>query len=422
MVIVVSDDGYCQTHTCTGTVTMGVPRGCTQLWHVSKQQDDHTITIPGLRAGEHLLTGGVPPGVPFSLTLAQDDDPGRPVASFHDLALSSEQPHLLALTGLAEPDAYAPNPEGRSTAVAPLLVPLPMKEPGAAPDGTANVLFLNTVTDAPTVDFVVQGTGTVVGGVPYGEAGTPARLAATRHTVDVVRSSDGLLLGTFEADLTGAEALATVMLTGFVDPSANRDGAPLGLRVLDETQVLPVELTSFEAVRNGTDVLLQWTTASETNNAGFEVQARKAAPDAWQPVAFVAGRGTAAEPQQYAHRVASLAPGSYRFRLKQIDFDGRFDYSPEVEVTIDVPHGVALVYPNPFDTGAQVTFDVPERAHVTLAVFDLLGREVRRLVDEMRDAGRHTVTLSGAGLAAGTYILRLHAPHVAAYRTVVRIR
>ncbi|NBC15802.1 MAG: hypothetical protein GVY18_00640, partial [Bacteroidetes bacterium] len=127
-------------------------------------------------------------------------------------------------------------------------------------------------------------------------------------------------------------------------------------------QVLPVELTSFDATVDGEDVILRWATASETNNAGFDVQVLDAdgAAKSWSTLAFVDGHGTTTEPRSYHHRTATLEAGTHTFRLKQIDFDGAFEYSPEVEVVIGLPeqYVVEPAYPNPFNPEATLRFAV----------------------------------------------------------------
>jgi hypothetical protein len=101
------------------------------------------------------------------------------------------------------------------------------------------------------------------------------------------------------------------------------------------TDLLPVELVAFDAVADGEAITLSWETASETNNAGFEVEQLEAAA-AWTAVAFVEGQGTTEAATAYTHRLDGLAPGAYTFRLKQIDFDGTFTYGPEVQAVIEV--------------------------------------------------------------------------------------
>ena len=176
---------------------------------------------------------------------------------------------------------------------------------------------------------------------------------------------------------------------------------------------LPVELTSFEATVDGFAVLLRWQTASETNNAGFEVQRSRDEGQEegdWQVLGFVEGAGTTAEPQDYTYRVAEVASGTHRFRLKQIDFDGAFDYSPEVEVAIAVPGDYLLTpaYPNPFNPQTQFSLGVARAQDVRIEVFDALGRRVDVLFDgPMASNQSRAFVFDAAMLPSGLYVIRV---------------
>lgn len=178
------------------------------------------------------------------------------------------------------------------------------------------------------------------------------------------------------------------------------------------SSVLPVELTAFTAVVDGADVLLQWSTASESGNAGFAVEQHDPSSPgaAWREIAFVTGAGTTTEAQLYRYTAANLAPRTHRFRLKQVDFDGTSAYSPAVDVTVGLSDAFALTppAPNPFSTQAQLTLSVRQAQHVRITVHDVLGRRVAQLHDGTLTAGTaHRFTLDGAGWAAGLYLLRV---------------
>ena len=170
----------------------------------------------------------------------------------------------------------------------------------------------------------------------------------------------------------------------------------------------PVELAGFEVQVDESAARLTWQTASETNNSGFQVQ--HALEDAaFAATGFVDGHGTTAEPQHYAFTAADLLPGRHRFRLKQIDLDGGFEYSPEVEVVVGVPEAFVLseAYPNPFNPRAQFTLAIAAAQHVRVAVYDVRGRQVALLHDGMLEPGRaHRFTLEADGLPSGVYFYR----------------
>ncbi|ARA91871.1 MAG: T9SS C-terminal target domain-containing protein [Bacteroidetes bacterium] len=187
--------------------------------------------------------------------------------------------------------------------------------------------------------------------------------------------------------------------------------------------VLPVELVSFEALADGDRVVLTWTTASETNNAGFEVQ--RGTGTSFEPVAFVEGRGTTTEAQRYEYALADLPAGRHVFRLKQVDFDGAYEYSPEVEVTIEVAerYQLSAAYPNPFNPQTQFTLTLAQSEPVTITVFDVLGRAVATLHDGWLEAGTaHTFAFRGDGLTSGTYLIQARGESFRATRTVTLLK
>lgn len=180
-----------------------------------------------------------------------------------------------------------------------------------------------------------------------------------------------------------------------------------------DTVLLPVELVAFEAVVDGTDTVLRWETASETNNAGFTVEHHEGGGE-WTSLAFVDGHGTTTAPRRYAYRAANLEVGTHRFRLKQVDFGGTFEYSPVVEVAIGLQrsHRVERVYPNPLRRAATLRFTVRRQQPVTVSLYDALGRRVRVLFDAVAGAGQwQHVSVDGSGLASGTYLVRVDGAH-----------
>jgi len=176
---------------------------------------------------------------------------------------------------------------------------------------------------------------------------------------------------------------------------------------------LPVELSSFTSLVNNNNVLLEWTTASEMNNSGFQIQrryARDETPDDWNVVEFINGHGTTTTPNNYNFTDKNLQSGKYKYRLKQIDFNGNFEYhNLSDEVVIGVPDKFSLSqnYPNPFNPGTKIYYDLPIPNYVVLKVYDLSGKEVMTLVNENQNAGRYEVNFDGSNLASGAYYYRL---------------
>ena len=195
-----------------------------------------------------------------------------------------------------------------------------------------------------------------------------------------------------------------------------------------DSSPLPVELTSFTATRSGESVALQWDTASETNNAGFEVQRADAnvpSENAWSVLAFVEGAGTADEPQSYRFTVDDVSVGTHRFRLRQVDTGGTESFSEpvEVDVTLDKAYQLSNAYPNPVRNAATLDLTVQQAQPVTATVYDLLGRKVETLHNGDLAANTPTeLRLNADGLPSGTYFVRVEGDSFSATRRLTVVR
>ena len=186
---------------------------------------------------------------------------------------------------------------------------------------------------------------------------------------------------------------------------------------------VPVELTSFAAALNGADVELSWTTATETNNQGFHVE-RMNAGGSFEQVGYVAGFGTTTEPKAYSFVDSKLQEGSFTYRLKQIDFDGTYTYSEEVNVDVEIPLEYALEqnYPNPFNPSTTIKYSIPEDGFVKLAIYNMLGEEVAAIVNTTQKAGRYEVNFNASGLASGVYVYRIEAANFTASKKLMLMK
>ncbi len=177
---------------------------------------------------------------------------------------------------------------------------------------------------------------------------------------------------------------------------------------------IPVDLTNFNALSFDSKVVLNWSTATETNNKGFEIQRAtlnlpESEASSWENIGFVAGFGTTTEPKSYSYSDNVGFSGTYNYRLKQIDFDGSFKYSTEVEVKVNVPLQFALSqnYPNPFNPTTQIGYVITKDGFVSLKVYNTLGQEVASLVNGFKKAGSYIVTFNAVNLSSGVYFYRL---------------
>ncbi|MDP2363913.1 MAG: right-handed parallel beta-helix repeat-containing protein, partial [Ignavibacteria bacterium] len=185
--------------------------------------------------------------------------------------------------------------------------------------------------------------------------------------------------------------------------------------------LIPVELTAFTAKVVDGNVILNWITATELNNSGFEVLRLKdskieklknlpTGQAGWESIGFISGNGTSTETHNYSFPDKNPYDGKSYYRLKQIDFDGSFEYTEIVEIDFSLPIEFSLEqnYPNPFNPSTKIIWQSPVGSHQTLKVYDVLGNEIATLVDEYRDAGSYEVDFT-AGYVSGVYFYRLQA-------------
>ena len=176
---------------------------------------------------------------------------------------------------------------------------------------------------------------------------------------------------------------------------------------------LPVELLRFSATRQFGQVLLSWETASETENLGFYVERKQHDESTWETRGFVRGNGSTAALSGYRFTdMGSPDPAAPRYRLKQINYDGSFEYSPEIAVGEDKllsagTFGLFPNFPNPFNPVTTISYQLTESNLTTLSIWNLQGRETARLVNEMQDAGLYQVSFDGSASSSGVYICRL---------------
>ena len=172
---------------------------------------------------------------------------------------------------------------------------------------------------------------------------------------------------------------------------------------------LPVELISFSASVVDAHVNLKWSTATEVNNYGFEVERKNGSSEVWNKIAFIKGNGNSNSPKNYYYVDENVTSGKYYYRLKQTDFDGKFNFSKAVEVNISNPEVYKLNqnYPNPFNPVTNIKYEIPKAGKVRLVIFDMLGRKLQTLVNEYQNAGRYNIQYNAGKLASGTYFYEI---------------
>lgn len=245
----------------------------------------------------------------------------------------------------------------------------------------------------------------------YKTAANPNEQNTIFKTVEFVSPTDLHLTGSSigDADLTGTPiAEVTIDIDGQLRSSTHP------YRGADEAETeIPVELTSFVASVIERDVTLTWSTATEKNNNGFEIQ-RSNDNTNFSTISFVKGVGTTLETTTYSFTDNNLNEGKYQYRLKQIDYDGSFTYynlPEEVQVGTPVDFSISQNYPNPFNPSTKVDFTLPIESNVTVELFDILGSKVATLLSGSFVSGFHSFEISAQkyGLSSGTYIYRMSA-------------
>jgi len=220
--------------------------------------------------------------------------------------------------------------------------------------------------------------------------------------------------------------------TTLIDATANNiDGTLInfaltgsGSNWVGSSSPLPVELVSFSANVFESSVKLNWQTATEINNYGFEIE-RKMDEQDWANIGFVNGHGNSNSPKQYSFTDNTVTTGRYSYRLKQIDTDGSFEYSDVVEVTAgSIPSDYALQqnYPNPFNPSTTIKYQIPENGVVTLKVYDVLGKEVATLVNSERQAGSYTENFNALNLSSGIYLYTIKVNNYVAVKKMMLLK
>lgn len=211
------------------------------------------------------------------------------------------------------------------------------------------------------------------------------------------------------------------------------DGGNHRVLIFDIAAILPVELVSFSASVKQNRVELQWNTATEIDNYGFEVERKQVQPNpplqgegGFNKVGFVEGNGTTNAPKEYSFTDDNVPSGNYFYRLKQIDRDGKFEYSHEVEITVgSAPKEFSLSqnYPNPFNPTTTISFTLQVSGLTTLKIYDTIGREVTTLINEKLEAGVvHQKIFSAQNLGSGIYFARLHSGSKSQMKKLILLR
>ena len=272
--------------------------------------------------------------------------------------------------------------------------------------GSATDVWIFQIAQTLTVgdDIEVILTGGALASNIFWQVGTSATLGTT-----------SVFKGTIMADQSiSLNNLATVegrmlAFTGAVTLVSN---------TISTDFIVPVELVSFSSSVYGNNIQLSWQTASEINNQGFEIYRNGI------KIAFVDGKGTTTEKQDYSFVDKDLISGIYNYRLKQLDFDGTHRVVGELSVYLTLPEQFSLEqnYPNPFNPSTTINFSIPASGLVTLKVFNVLGSEVATLVNEQKEPGSYQVEFDSNNYSAGIYFYNLQAGNFIETRKMILLK
>jgi len=175
---------------------------------------------------------------------------------------------------------------------------------------------------------------------------------------------------------------------------------------------LPVELATFTSNNNGRDVNLLWKTVKEINNSGFDIERKSIVDNTWTKIGFVRGSGNTNNTVTYNYTDSKLNAGKYSYRLKQIDYNGNYEYfslNNDVQVGVPVKFDLSQNYPNPFNPVTKIDYQLPGDSRVSIKLYDEVGKEVMTLVNDKQSAGYYTISLNASNLSSGAYFYRITA-------------
>ncbi len=191
-------------------------------------------------------------------------------------------------------------------------------------------------------------------------------------------------------------------------------------KFFDETTLTPVELSAFTASVKDNSIILKWTTATESNNRGFEIERKM--NNSWSVIGFISGKGTTSIIQNYTFTDKDLIPGKYSYRLKQYDYNGAYTYYNllgELEIGKSMQYILSQNHPNPFNPVTSINYYIPADGKVTLVVYNSLGQSVKVLVDEVKTSGSYSVQFNADNLSSGVYFYTLTSGNFTASKKLI---
>lgn len=325
------------------------------------------------------------------------DQSGGPPERWGDYSFVSLDPNDdMTMWGV---EGYCNSTNSWGEHAAKLLAPSPPALTSASP---------NSLTPGqPSVNVII--TGTPVSGQGFYDpgAGFTNRIAAAINggvTVNSVTYNSSTQVTLNVSTVGATNGAKTVTIT-------NPDGQFVSSSSIFDV-ALPVAMMSFDFIVKKRDIILNWSTSFELNNKGFYIERMKETPnqEIWQQVSFVPGNGTSNQQHDYTFTDAKLETGKYHYRIKQVDYNNTFEYfslNSIVSIGTPVTADMSQNYPNPFNPVTKIDYNIPNDGKVQLKVYDITGREVYTLVNEVKPAGYYTVDFDASSLASGVYFYKI---------------
>lgn len=283
----------------------------------------------------------------------------------------------------------------------------------------------------------ITGTGTITGnqtnlfGTGVGSTPSLALNNSTNGVPTIKTISGSVAINAGNSSANGSVNIPTTDQRG-----AERNGIfDIGAyEYWDDDGALPVELTSFIAKISENKVTLNWQTATEIDNYGFEVQRTSTTSTPgqtsivsnkkWEKIGFIAGHGNSNSPKEYSFIDNDVTSGRYLYRLKQIDIDGQFEFSKIVEVNFNFPvdFSVKQNFPNPFNPTTKIEFSIPSDNNVEIKIFNVLGMEVATLLNENKQAGTHSIEFNASNLSSGIYYYKVVSGNYSEIKKMILLR
>lgn len=196
--------------------------------------------------------------------------------------------------------------------------------------------------------------------------------------------------------------------------------------IIANESALPVNMAYFRSSVKKNAVILNWGTSCELNNAGFEIYRKADSPDgSWACTGFIEGKGTTNTVTDYTFTDKNLSKGKYKYRLKQKDLNGNFEIfylNSSVEIGVPAAYSLSQNFPNPFNPATNISFEIPVNGLVKLVIYDMLGKEIGVLVNEIKEAGYHTVEFNGGGLSSGIYFCCISSENFRAVKRMILLK